>query len=220
MKKSRHLAIGVRHLSLASGLSHQTVADALRELRSHDDGFVVRLEGDRGADADLYELRIPDRFARPAGTRARWQRIYRVDPLFRDLGLPAFFVHQALGSAPATEREISDRAGLAKTTVNDTLHKLAGVGLARKTRAGWRTGTRTLRAVGRQRGIPDLVAALLEKFRVERQLWRAFLGFVRGPRPAPPPPALPSARPPWADWDDWPSRLGRLALPAGTGASG
>ena len=114
VRGTRYVAFGQRSLSLAAGRDHTRVGAALRRLREEPDPFLVLLECGRGPTADLNELRIPDAYAVTASTR-RWPSglIPRVHALFAagGLGLPAFFVHQALHrSRPAGHRRRA-RAG-------------------------------------------------------------------------------------------------------------
>ena len=63
------LAVGRRALAIAAGLDDTTVSELLRELREEDDPWLVLLENERGVEADLYQLRIPDAVVETAAWR-------------------------------------------------------------------------------------------------------------------------------------------------------
>src|SRR5699024_4289092 len=121
-------ATGVRGLSLATGLSIQTVAALLRELATQHDPWITLTVRARGREAAAYELRIPDRYVEAAAT-VRWIRgkAHALRPVFERLGAPAALTYEAIehghGSSPAT---IQARTGLSRTAVTDALATLTG----------------------------------------------------------------------------------------------
>ncbi len=112
---SRYIAFGTRSLDVASGMDHTTVAAHLRMLRDEPEPLVYLIENDRGLLGDLYELRIPDSVAARA-SRLDWRagKIHALRPVFRDLGLPAAFVYEALERAKSrpSSFELSTETGM------------------------------------------------------------------------------------------------------------
>ena len=103
------VAVGVRSLGLAAGVSHDTAAAVLRYLREQPDPFVVLLAPAAGMRGDCYELRIPDRWLR-AAYRGGWVggAVPVPHPVFRargrlggGLGLAAGAVYAVLTGTPA-----------------------------------------------------------------------------------------------------------------------
>jgi DNA-binding transcriptional ArsR family regulator len=215
---SRYVAFGTRSLSLSAGRDHTTVAEALRVLRDEPDPFVVLLEGDRGADGDLYELRIPDRYLALV-EQLRWPggKIPGVDPVFRVLGLPAHFVYQALSDTdPHTVVDLARAAVISRSAAYRALDTLADAGLARRVAGGWRRGRMALARARVLCGAAELVTRLRDRFAVERQAWWAVLGEVRHLPPPPPAQVAPaevatlSGLPPPAEPDLEPYTVGDL----------
>lgn len=177
---SRYIAFGTRSVALATGLDHSTVAAHLRVLRSEPDPYIALVEADRGLQGDLYELRIPD-VASDRATRAPWRagKIQALRPAFRELGLPAAYVYEALEQA--TERrssfELAETTRLARSTVYEALETLAAYGLAEQQGGRWCVVAGTsLRQIGEALGCVSDIEAQLTRYRIERAAWRAVLG--------------------------------------------
>ena len=102
MSASRFVEFGVRSIAVATGLDHTTVALHLRELRAEKDPLVTLVEEARGTKGDLYMLTVPEEL-KTAAEDASWQKgkIHSLRPVFRELGLPAAFVYEALEHSPA-----------------------------------------------------------------------------------------------------------------------
>ena len=179
---SRYIAFGTRSLDLASGLDHTTVAAHLRTLRDEVDPLVYLIEGDRGLLGDLYELRIPDPVAARA-SRRDWKagKIYSLRPVFRDLGLPAAFVYEALEHAKVrpTSFELSAWTGMARSTVYQALETVAAFNLAQQRGGRWEivAGT-SLAVLAEALGCAADMAARLAAHRVERAAFRRVMRVV------------------------------------------
>ena len=147
---SRYIAFGTRSLELASGVDHTTVATHLRMLRDEADPLVYLIENDRGLLGDLYELRIPDSVAVRA-SRLDWKagKMYSLRPVFRDLGLPAAFVYEALEQAHSrpSSFELSRETGMARATVYEALETLAAFNLVEQREGRWSVVASTSLAV-------------------------------------------------------------------------
>ena len=99
-RQSSYVGFGVRHLSMGAGtvLDWSTVASVLRHLRTEEDPFLLLVDTDRAAGADVYELRIPDAYLDdlPDLTDDLPPPSYGVHPAFSVLPLPAWRIYQAL----------------------------------------------------------------------------------------------------------------------------
>lgn len=203
---SRYVAFGTRSVALATGLDHSTVAAHLRTLRDEDDPLVALVEADRGLQGDLYELRMPDAVADRAA-RAPWRagKIQALRPAFRELGLPAAYVYEALESATEhrSSFELAKITRLARSTVYEALETLAAYNLAEQVNGRWRIVAATsLTQIAEWLGCVADIEAQLTCYRIERAAWRAVLGGAAllvetivvdhdhglAPWPAPPPP--------------------------------
>jgi hypothetical protein len=202
---------GTRSLGMLACLDHSTVAQVLRELREEPDPFVDLVAGHRGVRGDLYALRIPEEYATAAAWR-RWRpgRL-GVHPVFRVLGGAAALVLEQLAREPARAMDLPLLTGLSATAVSEALADLGAHGLAERGPGGWRRGPADLDDVAAQLGVPEILAALQDRYRREREEWRGLLMLARSPAVAapgedvpwpeePPPedgyPALASARAP------------------------
>ena len=108
--RRREVEHGTRHLSMNAGtvLNPSTVASHLRALRTEDDPFVLLLDSDRGAGADVYELVIPARYAGQLPPDPELPAVPRgVHPVFGRLSKPSYRLYTALqaveGSTSAAE---------------------------------------------------------------------------------------------------------------------
>jgi len=179
---SRYIAFGTRSLDLACGLDHTTVAAHLRMLREEVEPLVYLIESDRGLFGDLYELRIPDSVAARA-SRLDWKagKIHSLRPVFRDLGLPAAFVYEALEHAKSrpSSFELSTSTGMARSTVYQALETLAAFNLVEQRGGRWEIMAATSLAVlAEALGCAADMADRLAAHRVERAAYRRILKVV------------------------------------------
>jgi len=167
-------AVGVRSLSLAAGVSHETAAVVLRYLREQPDPFVVFVEPAAGVRGDRYELRIPDRYLRSA-YRARWVvgAIPVPHPVFRargrlggGLGLAAGAVYAALSDTPGPVRALAAAARVGEG--RRLLVRLAEHGLAVRGPGGWIRGPAALDRVADRLGVGEYLALLAARYRADR----------------------------------------------------
>lgn len=180
MTSSRYLAFGTRSYSVATGMDHTTVAAHLRELRDEADPFIVLIENERGLNADLYELRIPDSLLGRAERQA-WRpgKIHSLRPVFRELGPIAAAAYDALEHAPGplSSFELAAGAGIGRTSAYEALETLAAWNLARPDRAGrWQIVRQTcLARLAEAWGIVDSIGEQIERHRAERAAYRRAL---------------------------------------------
>lgn len=173
-------ATGIRGLSLATGLSIQTVAALLRELSTQPDPWITLTIRARGREAAAYELRIPDRYADAAQT-VRWIRgkAHSLRPAFEALGAPAALTYEAIehghGSSISTIRA---RTGLSRTAVTDALATLTGWNLidGHTDEGYWLTSDDTdLERLAERFGITRARATKIALYREQRRIWWAYL---------------------------------------------
>lgn len=179
---SRFVEFGTRSLDLASGLDHTTVAAHLRLLRDEEDPLVYLIENDRGLRGDLYELRVPEEVAEKVA-RTPWMggKIHALRPVFRDLGLPAAFVYEALehSKTPLSSFDLAGETRLARSTVYQALEVLAAFNMVERTRGQWRiVVTTSLAVLAEALGCLDTMSRRLAQHRVERANYRRALRVV------------------------------------------
>lgn len=179
MTGSRFVEFGVRSIAVATGLDHTTVAIHLRELRAEKDPLVTLVEEGRGTKGDLYMLTIPEEL-KAAAEDAAWQKgkIHALRPVFRELGLPAAFVYEALEHSPAMPTsEIVRVTRLSRSAVNEALEVLAAWNLITRGAArAWSTVAATsLKQLAEQFGVLEAVATQLQRYRNDRIIWREWL---------------------------------------------
>jgi DNA-binding transcriptional ArsR family regulator len=170
------LEFGTRNLSLHSGLSQRTVSRLLRLLRDEPDPLLDLVNRRQAARADRYQLRIPAAYA--DSVRWRRRRAGRIDgihPAFLDLGGTAALVYQVLDVAEARGAEVARAARLSPSATSAALRVLAGHGLAERGRGGWRRGTVGLDEVAESTGAADIHQERAQRYREDRQGWRARL---------------------------------------------
>jgi len=189
---------GCRNLALHSVLSHRTVARVLRILRDEPDPLIDLVSPRRMARADRYQLRIPDRY----GDSVRWRRrragrVEAVHPAFLVLGGMAGLVFQALGPEPARGAEVARTARLSASATSSALRVLAEHGLAERGPGGWRRSAVALADVAESAGAADLQREREERYRQDRESWRARLRQYQAARQVPV-----SARDGWLSLDD------------------
>lgn len=171
----RHLAVGVRSLDLGSAVSRTKVSDVMRTLRAGEDPWLELIEEGRGPRADLYELRIPERYAEAARWR-RWRsgRLEGIHFLFRtpELGPTGALVYEALGPEPLKPAELVGRSRLPERTQRDALARLADHGLAERAPGGaWRRGPVSLNEAAAAIGADEAEAERHDRIRAERAEW-------------------------------------------------
>jgi hypothetical protein len=189
---------GTRNLSLHSCLSHRTVARVLRMLAAEDDPLIDLVSPRRMARADRYSLRIPGRYADSARWRRRRAgRIEAAHPAFLALGGTSALVYQVLDQAEARGAEVARAARLSASATAAALRVLAGHGLAERGPGGWRRGPAALADVAESTGAADLQREREERYRKDRESWRARLRQYQGARQLPT-----SARDGWWSLDD------------------
>lgn len=183
---SRYVAFGTRSLSIAAGVDQSTAAAHLRELRDEPDPFIDLIENDRGLAGDLYQLRIPDGLAGRAD-RAAWPagRMHALRPAFRELGLPAAAIYEALETADgaATSFELGRTAGVGRSTGYEALETLAAWNLARPDGRGrWQiVATTCLERLAERWGVLDTIRVRIARHRAERLAYRRALRIPDNP---------------------------------------
>ena len=195
---SSTIEFGSRNIALYSALSQRTVARVLRLLRDEPDPLIDLVSRRQMARADRYALRIPDWYA--GSVRWRRRRAGRIDaihPVFLALGGSAALVYQALDQAEARGAEVARAARLSASATAAALRALAGHGLAERTRRGWRRGGADLDAVAESTGAAGLHRERAQRYRQDREGWRARLRAYQGARQVPT-----SARDGWWPLDD------------------
>jgi DNA-binding transcriptional ArsR family regulator len=176
---SRFIEFGDRSLAVATGLDHTTVGTHLRALRAEDDPLVTLVEQGRGTKGDLYLLTVPEG-VKTAAEDLSWRKgkIHALRPVFRELGLPAAFVYEALEHSPGlTTAELVQRTRLSRTAVSESLEVLAAWDMVGrdKTRAWSVVAATSLKELAEHFGVMEAVAAQLHKYRIERILWKEWL---------------------------------------------
>ncbi|MFP3460087.1 MarR family transcriptional regulator, partial [Arthrobacter globiformis] len=179
MTASRFIEFGVRSIAVATGLDHTTVGLHLRELRSEKDPMVTLIEEARGTKGDLYMLTIPEEL-KIAAEDATWQKgkIHALRPVFRELGLPAAFVYEALEHSPGLSTTgIVSVTRLSRSAVHEALEVLAGWNLITRDGArSWFTVAATsLRQLAEHFGVLEAVAVQIQRYRNDRIIWREWL---------------------------------------------
>ena len=179
MTSSRFVEFGDRSIAVATGLDHTTVGSHLRALRTERDPLITLVEAGRGTKGDLYMLTVPED-VRAAAEDLSWRKgkIHALRPVFRELGLPAAFVYEALERSPGMNTvELVRLTKLSRTAVTESLEVLAAWNMVAKdtTRAWSVVATTSLKELAEYFGVLEAVAAQLHKYRVERILWREWL---------------------------------------------
>lgn len=198
--RRREVEHGIRHLSMNAGtvLNPSSVASHLRALRIEDDPFILLLDSDRGAGADVYELVIPQQYADRLPPDDELPPVPRgVHPVFGRLSKPAYRLHTALSSLEGTVSagELAEAAHMPVRTVWAVLAELATHQLVTKLGGGlWRAGRRSLDRVARTLGIPARLRDLVSRWREERDAWRITLGLPARDLPWPKNVAWPGSR--------------------------
>ena len=179
---SRYVQFGTRSLEIACGLDHVTVAKHLRQLRAEQDPLVYLVEGERGLLGDLYELRIPDAVATQV-SRQSWRagKIQALRPAFRELGLPAAFVYEALeqGRGRMSIFELAQGTDMARSTVYEALQTLAAFNLVQQRAGRWSiVATTSLVVLAETLGCAAEIVDRLHRHRRERDAFRRAMHVV------------------------------------------
>jgi hypothetical protein len=183
---SSTIEFGTRNLALHAALSHRTVARVLRLLAAEDDPLIDLVSPRRLARADRYALRIPDRYADSVRWRRRRAgRIEAIHPVFLVLGGTAGLVYQALGADEVRGAEVARTARLSASAASAALRVLAEHGLAERGPGGWRRGAVALADVAESTGAADLHRERAERYRQDRESWRARLRQHQGAKRLP-----------------------------------
>ncbi|MGH3194003.1 MAG: hypothetical protein ACRDOL_43450, partial [Streptosporangiaceae bacterium] len=173
---SATIEFGARNLALHSALSHRTVARVLRMLRDEPDPLIDLVSRRQMARADRYALRIPDRYADSVRwRRLRAGRIEAIHPVFLVLGGTSGLVYQVLDQAEARGAAVARAARLSASATSAGLRVLAEHGLAERGPGGWRRGDAGLDDVAESTGAADLQREREERYRQDRESWRARL---------------------------------------------
>jgi hypothetical protein len=175
---SRHIEFGDRALAVATGMDHTTVGFHLRALRSEKDPLVVLIEAGRGTKGDLYMLTIPETTLK-AVKELPWKKgkVHALRPVFRELGLPAAFVYEALENSPMplSTMDVVRTTGLSRTAATEALDMLAAWNLISRS-AGWSVVAGTsLNTLAEYFGVLEAVAAQIHTYRIQRAQWREWL---------------------------------------------
>jgi DNA-binding transcriptional ArsR family regulator len=180
MTASRFIEFGDRSLAVATGLDHTTVGAHLRALRSENNPLVTLVEQGRGTKGDLYMLTIPEDL-KTAAEDLTWRKgkIHALRPVFRELGLPAAFVYEALEQSPTPlpTMELVRLTKLSRTAVTEALEILAAWKMiSRSTARVWSVVASTsLKELAEYFGVLEAVAGQMQRYRIERIIWREWL---------------------------------------------
>jgi DNA-binding transcriptional ArsR family regulator len=179
MTASRFVEFGVRSIAIATGLDHTTVGAHLRALREERGGLVTLVEEGRGTKGDLYMLNVPED-VKAAAEDLTWQKgkIHAMGPVFRELGLPAAFVYEALEHSPGlSTADIIKLTGLSRTCVSEALEVMAAWNMiARDNKRAWSVVAGTsLKDLAEYFGVMEAVATQMRRYRIERILWKEWL---------------------------------------------
>jgi DNA-binding transcriptional ArsR family regulator len=192
------LEFGCRNLALHAALSHRTVARVLELLRNEPDPLIDLVSRRQAARADRYQLRIPAAYAESVRwRRRRASRVDAIHPAFLVLGGTAGLVHQVLDGTGACGAEVARAARLSPSAVSSALRTLAEHGLAERGPGGWRRGPASLDDVATSTGAADLHRERAERYKQDRESWRARLAQYQAARHRPT-----SERDGWLSLDD------------------
>jgi hypothetical protein len=177
--QSLYVAFGCRHLSMGAGtaVDHSTAARLLKRLAREDDPFVLLIESDRGIDADVYELRIPDAYLdRLPSDDALPAPPYGVHPAFALLERPIYRLYTVLErlGRPVKPAQLASEARVALSTVYKHLPAMLQARLAARRPDGTVTarGAKALTRFARKHGIAARLAATVTRWRTERNSLR------------------------------------------------
>ncbi|MEV7011682.1 hypothetical protein [Streptosporangium sp. NPDC051022] len=177
---------GCREIALLAGLDHSTVAKALRQLRDENDPFIDLVQPHHHDQADIYRLVIPLGYTEAAAWRTpQYGRLGGIHPVFRILGGPAAFLYEQLTDTPTSSFDLAGLAGVSLTAAKTGLRTLAEEGMAVRERSGWVRGSEDPKKVADRVGVPELVEAIVARYRKERDAWRLYLEQMEARRDIP-----------------------------------
>ena len=178
---SRHVSFGVRSLSVSMPVDASTVARLLEALRESADPWIVQVKAAEGVEADVYELRIPERHRAlaervelPAG------KVHALRPVFVELGAAAALVFEAIERGASSVLEASRRSGISRSTAHEVVGMMRSWGLVEIERGRLVARPDRLDVVAERVGAVAVVAEVIRRHRHERALWRAWLSGARG----------------------------------------
>ena len=155
-------------------------------LRDEPDPLIDLVSPRQMARADRYQLRIPDRYADSVRWRRRRAgRIEAAHPAFLVLSGTSALVYQALDQEEARGAEVARAARLSASATSAALRVLAEHGLAERGPGGWRRGPAALHDVAESTGAAALQQEREERYRQDREGWRARLRVYASARSAP-----------------------------------
>ena len=177
------LEFGTRNLALHSGLSQRTVSRLLVMLRAEDDPLLDFVSPRAAARADRYQLRIPARYAESVRWRRRRAgRIEGIHAAFLVLGGAAALTYQVLDPDHVRGAEVARRARLSASATSVALRVLAEHGLAERGPGGWCRGPVALADVAESTGAAALQRERAERYKRDRDSWRARLRLYQAAR--------------------------------------
>jgi hypothetical protein len=191
MTESRDLAIGTRNLGLATGMTFQSVARLLHQMRAIPGSPIQRIYTGSGLEADTYRI-VLDPDLEPVAARRGLPRgkVHALRPVFRALGTHAALIYEGLERLDFPNiNDLSTYTGLHRGTVREALHTLLVYRMVRRTGAGtWRIDhTANLARLARELGALDGFERQLLLYREHRRLWREIVtahlnAYIGGPR--------------------------------------
>lgn len=165
------VAVGVRSLALATGLSASTVSRILVSLRNEEDPFIRMVSAGHGLNASIYELIIPQHLEDASSAGWFTGLIPAVDKAFFGLPIAAPLVYEALTSIGVSSIDLSTVVGLPVRTVQAVLEELSALGLAEPTAGGWIVGACPLARAATVSGGAAVFAAMVTAIRIQRNTW-------------------------------------------------
>jgi hypothetical protein len=194
---SPRVAFGVRNLALRAGLSADTVAVVLEQLRSEPDPMIRLVRRHRLEKADTYDLIVPAAYEQSVRWRGpRAGLVDAIHPAFLAVGKPEAILYQHLTGSEESGRELARTASLPVSTAAAALTELAAHGLAeRGPGGGWRRGPASLYDVADTTGASDTWREREAAYKHDRDDWHEKIAKWLEPKPQPrtadPDPPLP-----------------------------
>ena len=182
---SSTIEFGARNLALYCALSHRTVSRVLRMLRDEPDPLVDLVT--RGG----WPGRTGTRSGSRTGTQVASAGVGGVlAGLTRTPGVPGPWRHgrarlSGTRPGPARAAEVARSARLIPSATSAALRVLAEHGLAERGPGGWRRGAVALADVAESTGAADLQREREERYKQDREGWRARLRQYQGARAVP-----------------------------------
>lgn len=182
MSGSRFIEFGVRSIAVATGMDHTTVAAHLRALRHEPEPLIIQVVQAKGTHADQYMLALPPDLESAAEAMSwRAGKLHALRPAFRELGLPAAFVYEAVEHSPAplSITQLVEATALSRTAVTEALEILAAWRLVSRggpDGRGWSIDAAgSLTWLAEYFGVMESVATQIKRYREERAAWRSWL---------------------------------------------